>query len=92
MAKLGKTFTALFAISAICLAIGSYLAITEILDDPLGRSFLILIVGATFIALGLAALYSGIKSYRHHRVMVLHIKRHREGYERVRVKADDGCY
>jgi hypothetical protein len=69
-----------------CLSVGSYLAITEIADDPLGRSPLVLIVGATFIALGLAALYWGIKSYLHHRAVVLHIRRHHDGYQRVRVK------
>ena len=69
-----------------CLSVGSYLAITEIADDPLGRSPLVLIVGATFIGMGLTALYSGTKSYLHHRAMVLHIRRRQDGYKRVRVK------
>ena len=86
MAKPAKTFTALFVISGVCLAIGSYLALTEVSDDPLSRSSLILIIGATFIALGFAALLSGIKSYRHHRAVVLHIRRRQDGYKRVRVK------
>jgi hypothetical protein len=86
MAKPAKTFTALFVISGVCLAFGSYLAVTEVLDNPLNRSSLALIVGATFIAAGVAALFSGIESYRHHRAVVRHIRRRHEGYERVRVK------
>jgi hypothetical protein len=86
MAKPAKTFTALFVISGVCLAIGSYLAVSEALDNPLSRSSVALIVGATFIALGVAALFSGIKSYRHHRAVVLHIRRRQDGYKRVRVK------
>jgi hypothetical protein len=86
MAKIGRTFTALFVAAGVFLAVGIYLGALEILDDPLSKSSLALIVGATFIALGLATLYSGIKSYRHHRAVVLHIRRHHEGYERVRVK------
>ena len=86
MATIGRTFTTLFVVAGVFLAIGSSLAVTEVSDDPLSGSSLILIVGATFIALGLAALYSGIKSYRHHRAMVLHISGRHEGYERVRVK------
>lgn len=76
----------MFVLSGVCLAVGSYLATIEISDDPFSKSSLFLIVGATLIALGLAALYSGIKSYRHHRAVVLHIKRRHEGYQRVRVK------
>jgi hypothetical protein len=86
MAKPAKTFTALFVISGVCLAIGSYLAVTEVSDNPLSRSSAALIVGATFIALGVAALFSGVQSYRHHRAVVRHIRRRHEGYERVRVK------
>lgn len=86
MAKIGRIFTTQFLIAGVCLAAGSYLAATEISDDPVSRSSLVLIVGATFIGLGLAALYSGIKSYLHHRAVVLHISRHHEGYKRVRVK------
>jgi hypothetical protein len=82
MAKIGKKFITLFVISGVCLSVGSYLSATEISDDPLSKSSLVLIVGATFMALGLAALYSGIKSYLHHRA----IRRRHEGYERVRVK------
>jgi hypothetical protein len=86
MAKISKIFTVLFFISGVCLAVGGYLAVTEISDNPLSRSSLALIVGATFIALGVAALFSGIKSYRQHRAVVRHIRRRHEGYERVRVK------
>lgn len=86
MAKIGKTFITLFAVSGVCLAAGSYLSAIEISDDPVSKSSLFLIVGATLIGLGLTALYSGIKSYRHHRAVVLHIRRRHEGYERARVK------
>ena len=86
MPKSGRKFITLFAVSGVCLAAGSYLSAMEVSDDPLSKSSLVLIVGATSIALGLAALYSGIKSYRHHRAMKLHIRRHREDYQRVRVK------
>lgn len=86
MAKIGRTFTTSFAMAGFFLALGIYLGAVEIFDDPLGRSSLILIVGATFIALGLATFYSGIKSYRHHRAVIRHIRRRHEGYERIRVK------
>lgn len=86
MTKIGNNFTILFVISGLCLVAGGYLSAMDISNDPLNESSLVLIVSATFIGLGLAALYSGIKSYLHHRAVVLHISRHHEGYKRVRVK------
>jgi hypothetical protein len=86
MAKIGRTFTTSFIMAGFFLALGIYLGATEIFDDPLNRSSLVLIVGATFIALGLATFYSGIASYRRHRAVIRHIKLRHEGYERVRVK------
>ena len=86
MAKIDKTFTALFITAGVFLSVGIYLGASEIFDNPLSRSSLVVFAGATFIALGVAAFYSGIKSYRHHRAVVRHIRRRHEGYERVRVK------
>jgi hypothetical protein len=86
MAKIERTFTTSFVIAGFLLVLGIYLEASEILDDPLSRSSLVLIVGATFIALGVAALFSSVKSYRHHLAVVRHIRRRHEGHERVRVK------
>jgi hypothetical protein len=86
MAKIGSAFTTSFVTAGVFLVFGSYLEALEISDDPVRGSSFILIVGATFIAAGVATLYSGIESYRHHRAVVRHIRRRHEGYERVRVK------
>ena len=58
MAKTARTFTILFVISGLCLTVGSFLAVTEVSDDPLSRSSMLFIVGAVFIATGVAALFS----------------------------------
>ena len=85
MAKIGKAFVSLFLLSSLCLAVGIYLARNGTTDDPLSKSPLALIVGATLIGFGLAALYLGIKAYRRHRAVVLHISRRQLAKKRSRL-------
>jgi heme exporter protein D len=77
MAKSGRTFTTIFLLSGLFLAIGVGLGINESADDPLGKSSLGLIIAATSIGFGLAMLYMAIKSFLHHRAIMAHISRRR---------------
>ena len=86
MAKLERTFTSFFALSALCLATGVYLAASSATTDPIASSSGGLIAGASLIAFGLAALYMGVKSFLHHRAVVLHISRKHRAGRRVRVR------
>lgn len=86
MAKLERTFTSFFVLSVLCLAAGVYLAASSATTDPLANSPGGLIAGATLIALGLAALYMAVRSFLHHRAVVLHITRKHRAGRRVRVK------
>ncbi len=86
MPRIDKAFTGLFLLSGVCLVAGTYIAANEVTGDPLNSSPLVVVAGAVLVAIGLAALLAGIKSYRRHRAVILHITRRPEDRRRVRVR------